>query len=537
MTDRRPRPDEIMAPVQANEVGSYREVGWTNYLIAVAVVAACTLLSWISQHVFNWPEANSVMILLAGIALVAARWGRGPALVSVLLSVLIFDFLFVQPYYTFLVGDARYFITFGAMLGIGLLIHALAARQQTQLRISQEQEQRTSKLFRMTRQLSQLSGTDFLLHTAAQQVKEFFGGETVVYLRETDGVLALRLGQNTSIATDSVNEPVARWVADHHRPAGASTSIFPEATALFVPLVGSQRTIGAVGVRPIQPLLFHDPEQRRLLETCASLIALSIERDQSVLEAQQVQVQVQAEKLRNSLLSSVSHDLRTPLTAIAGTAGNLREELLLQIDSRQQEMLQTLVDQSHKVVRLVENLLEMARLESGALVLKREWHVLEELVGSAIARLRRELQHHTVKVRIAEAFPLILVDGFLLEQVFVNLLENTSRYTPPGATISISADVAADRVEILFSDDGPGLPPGTESKVFDKFFRATTAPADGRRGVGLGLAICRGIVDAHGGQISAANRPAGGAEFSISLPCQQQLSETALAQADDRASV
>lgn len=124
MTDRRPRPDEIMAPVQANEVGSYREVGWTNYLIAVAVVAACTLLSWISQHVFNWPEANSVMILLAGIALVAARWGRGPALVSVLLSVLIFDFLFVQPYYTFLVGDARYFITFGAMLGIGLLIHA-----------------------------------------------------------------------------------------------------------------------------------------------------------------------------------------------------------------------------------------------------------------------------------------------------------------------------------------------------------------------------------------------------------------------------
>ncbi len=182
------------------------------------------------------------------------------------------------------------------------------------------------------------------------------------------------------------------------------------------------------------------------------------------------------------------------------------------------------------LVRLVENLLDMAKLESGSTVLNRQWHVLKELIGSALARVRGELASHSVKVRIAESFPLILVDGFLLEQAFVNLLENASRYTPPNSEIELSAKSVGTRVEIRFADNGPGLPPGAETKVFDKFFRGTTATPDGRRGVGLGLAICQGIIQAHGGKISAANRSGGGAEFVISIPCQQQSPQAAVAQ-------
>jgi two-component system sensor histidine kinase KdpD len=506
------------------------------YLLTAAVVAVCGLLGWLSHfwHLAKGAEiggeANIAMVFLAGVAFIATLFGRGPAIVASIVSVLVFDFCFVPPYGTFAISDTEYLITFAVMLGIGLLISTLAARQQSQLRASQQQEHRTAQLFRMTRQLSELSGTDFLLQTAGKQLIEFFSGEIVVYLRDSDNTFSLRLGNNTSVAKNPTNSLVARWVVDHNQMAGLNTDTLPNATAVFVPLVGSQRTIGALGVRSDDLGRFRDPEQRRLLETCASLIALSIERDQSVLEAQESQVRMQTEQLRNSLLSSVSHDLRTPLAAVAGTAANLRTSLESRTTPNEQEMLQTLVHQSHQLVRLVENLLDMAKLESGSTVLNRQWHVLEELVGSALARVRGELRSHTVKVQISESFPLILVDGFLLEQAFVNLLENASRYTPPGTEIEITTKIVGNQVDIRFADKGPGLPPGTETRVFDKFFRATAATPDGRRGVGLGLAICQGIIQAHGGRIAAANRSVGGAEFVISLPCKQQSQQAAIGQ-------
>jgi two-component system sensor histidine kinase KdpD len=376
--------------------------------------------------------------------------------------------------------------------------------------------------------LSELSGTDFLLQTAGRQLQEIFDGEVVVYLREPNRSLQLRFGENTSVAQQPINGVVADWVTENNQTAGLKTDTLPNATALFVPLIGSQKTAGALGVRPKDIDRFLDADQRRLLETCASLIALSIERDQSVLDAQQAQVQVEAEQLRNSLLSSVSHDLRTPLATIAGTASSLLENGDQSGSQSRPEMLQTLVDESHQVVRLVDNLLEMARLDSGSVALNQQWHVLEELIGSALRRLRKELGQRTVRVHIPADFPLLLIDGFLMEQVFVNLLENASRYTPAGATLEISASTSGKRAEIRFADNGPGLPRGSESRVFDKFFRGSTNPPDGRRGVGLGLAICQGIVTAMGGRITAGNRPEGGAEFVISLACQQQTPRIAL---------
>jgi two-component system sensor histidine kinase KdpD len=211
----------------------------------------------------------------------------------------------------------------------------------------------------------------------------------------------------------------------------------------------------------------------------------------------------------------VSHDLRTPLATIGGAA----ESLLENPHKPSIELLQTIVDESRRLGRLVDNLLDMARLDSGSITVNRQWHVLEEIVGIALGAVARDLRHHQVSVSIPADFPLLNIDGFLFEQVLGNLLENAARYTPTGSEIEISAQAHERSVEIRIADNGPGLPSGSEQKVFDKFFRGSTVAPDGRRGVGLGLAICEAIVDAHGGEIRAANRPQGGAEFVIRLPC------------------
>jgi two-component system, OmpR family, sensor histidine kinase KdpD len=334
-------------------------------------------------------------------------------------------------------------------------------------------------------------------------------------LREPSGELSLRFGERSGIVAQPINEVVAQWVANNGKTAGAGTDTLPNATALFVPLAGSQQIVGALGVAAKDRDRFLDPEQVRLLETCGSLIALSIERDQSMLSAHEAQLQVQAEQLRNSLLNSVSHDLRTPLATIAGTASGL----LQSVSQEDRESLQTIVDESRRLTRLVENLLDMARLDSGSVVLNRQWHVLEEIVGVVLNSVKRELKGHEVRITIPADFPLVKIDGFLMEQVLVNLLENASRYTPPGSEIEITAVANEKRAEIRIVDNGPGLPAGSEEKVFDKFFRGATVSPDGRRGVGLGLAICQAIVEAHGGKITASNRREGGAAFVINLPC------------------
>jgi two-component system sensor histidine kinase KdpD len=496
------------------------EVAWRHYLATAGVVAICTLAGWLS-HSLRLTEANTVMVFLLGVAFVAARFGRGPAIAAAVANVLVFDFLFVPPYLRLSVNDTQYLFTFAVLLVIGLVISTLTTRMRDQLAATQQVEQRTAALFRLTRQLTEIAGLEFLVQAAGQQLREIFGAEVVIFFREGPGPVALRYGADTSVARQEINSVVAQWVTEHDQVAGLGTDTLPNATALFVPLIGSQRTVGAVGVRPHDPQRLLDPDQRRLLETCASLIALSCERDLSVLEANEAQLRVETEQLRNSLLSSVSHDLRTPLATIAGVSSSLLEAGTEQDAAVRRELLQTLVEESGRLARLVDNLLDMSRLQSGAVVLNRQWHVLEEIVGSAITRLRRELQHHELHVDLPADLPLLFLDGVLLEQVFVNLLENAVRYTPPGTRIEVTARRQGHRVEIRVADNGPGLPPGSESRVFEKFYRGATATADGRRGVGLGLAICQGIVQAHDGRITARNRLGGGAEFQVSLPCQE----------------
>jgi two-component system sensor histidine kinase KdpD len=305
-------------------------------------------------------------------------------------------------------------------------------------------------------------------------------------------------------------------VYDHQQMAGLGTATLPSAEALYLPLVASRGAVGVLGVRPAQPRRLLAPEQLHLLETFVSQTALALERAILAEEAQQAQVQVESERLRSSLLSAVSHDLRTPLAAITGAASSLLEgDTALDTPTRR-ELLQTIYEEADWLNRLVSNLLQVTRLESGAVQVHKEWQPLEEVVGAALMRLDTRLRTRPLTTNLPGDLPLIPLDSVLIEQVLINLLDNALKYTPPGSPITLSAWPTDGTVTVEVADRGPGLQPGDEQHVFEKFYRL---PHPGERsGAGLGLTICRAIVEAHGGRIWAENRPDGGATFRFTLP-------------------
>jgi two-component system, OmpR family, sensor histidine kinase KdpD len=492
---------------------------WQAYAMSMMVVLVCALIASFFFRL-HLSEANLVMVFLAGVAWVAFRYGRGPAILASIAAVLTFDFFFVRPYLTFAVSDTQYVITFAVMLAIGLILGTLTARLKEQVAHARLRERRTLALYELSRQLSSLSGSEFLVIAAGRQIEAIFEVEAAIYLANPGKTPELRYGQQTSIPKDQINAIVAQWVAEHDQIAGPGTDTLPNATALFLPLTASQGTLGALGVRTTSMSRLLAPDERQTLEACTSQLALALERDRMAVAAHEAQVQAEAEHLRSSLLSGVSHDLRTPLAVIAGASTSLLENRDAS-DATRHELLSTIVDESRRLSRLLENLLEMSKLESGAAAPNMQWHVLEELVGAALARTRHDLAHHRVQVNLHSELPLVRVDGILLEQVFINLFENAARYCPAGSRIDVTSAVDGQWLVITVADNGPGLLPGSEEKVFEKFFRGDRLP-DSRRGSGLGLSICRAVIRLHGGAIVAANRPAGGAQFTIRLPIREE---------------
>ena len=490
------------------------------YLATLGVVAVCSSLGW-GASLLGLTSANIVMVFLAGVALVAARLGHWPSVVAAVLSVLIFDYFFVPPVLSFAPTDAQYFVDMAVMLGVGLLISELTARLQMQLRTTQRQERSTGQLYRMSRQLTESAGIDFLISTAGRQLSDIFSGEVVVFLTDDAGRLNCKFGTDEEALHQASNVAAANWAAEHSKIAGLGVEQFVDASAVFAPMVGSNRTLGVLGVRPTGSVLFDDPEQTRLLATCANILALSLERDHSTLVAQEAQVQVQTEQFRNYVLSSASHDLRSPLAMIAVTASSLFDEPSTDSWDVKRGRLRIVADEAHRLLRQVENLLRYARVASGPIVLNRQWYALDDLVGIVLTRLQNQLGERNVEVRLDKDFPLLWIEGQLLEQVLVNLVENAIYYTPVGSDIEIFAQYSPDEIEIHVADKGPGLPPGNESKVFEKFYRGTN-DSKGHSGTGLGLAISKAVINAHGGKIFAINRSVGGAEFIIRLACPQR---------------
>ncbi|HXD99776.1 MAG TPA: sensor histidine kinase KdpD [Candidatus Acidoferrum sp.] len=487
------------------------ETDWVPYARAVGVIGVATAVAWVLFPVSDL--SSLVMIYLLGIMAVAMRSGRGPSLLASLLSVIAFDFFFVPPYLTFAVSDGRHLLTFVVMLAVGFVISGLTVRTRAQAEASLHREQRTAALYAMSRELASTRGVNELLTIAVRHVAEVFQSQVVVLTPGRDGSLAPWPGGQFEVDANDLG--VGRWVYEHRQPAGLGTATLPGASALYVPLLASTGPIGVLGLRPPDRHAMDAPERLHQLETFAAQTALALERARLAEDTQAAQVRIETERLRNSLLSSVSHDLRTPLAAITGAVSTILESGTRLDDHTRHELLESVREEADRLNRLVQNLLEMTRLESGALQLRREWHPLEEVIGAALSRLSTRLTGRRVTTRVPPDLPLVAIDDVLIEQVLVNLLDNALKYTPAGAPFEIIATAGDRNVTVEVADHGPGLPPGKEEKVFEKFYRVDPV---GGRGAGLGLAIARGIVQAHGGRIWAQNLPGGGVAFLFTLP-------------------
>jgi two-component system sensor histidine kinase KdpD len=487
-----------------------------GYPQAAAAVAAATGLAWLMFPFFEL--ANLIMTYLLAVVLIATRYGRGPAVLASVVSVAAFDFFFVPPYFTFSVAGTQYLLTFAVMLVVALVISGLTARLRLRAEAARQREERTAALYAMSGELARTDAAEDLAAISARHIAGVFGAEVAVFLPDRDG--GLRVGRREGeFALAEEDLRLSRWAFEHRQPAGLGTPTSGKASAAYLPLLGHRGPLGVVGVRPGRRDALTAPEARRQLETFVNQTALALERARLAEEAQGARIRAETERLRNALLTSVSHDLRTPLAAITGAATTILESARL--DQRtEHELLESIRDEAERLNRLVNNLLEMTRLESGAIQLRRDWHPLEELVGAALGRLAKSLGNRRVTVSVPPDLPLVAIDDVLIEQVLGNLLDNAVKYTPSDSPIRIIATATDRSVTVEVADSGPGLPRGHEDHVFEKFYRA--AP-DGRRGSGLGLAICRGIVQAHGGRIWAQNLPEGGVAFLFTLPLTGEL--------------
>jgi len=489
-----------------------------EWLLSLAMVAACTTFTALMRPYFTLVDV--AMVYLLGIMLIASRMGKWPSFLATLFIVVSFDFFFVPPFYTFSVYDVRYFLTFFVMFTVAFIISRLTIRVREQANAARLRERKISALYSLSRELVHEQGIDRLCTTSIKHIGEVFLSRVVILLPDKKGNLKVPVTTPETFALDERESSVAQWVFDHRQRAGIGTDTLPGTMALYLPLFTSSRTVGVLGILPGSSSALFDQEQLHILESFANQTAVALERAFLAEETQQAILKAETEALRNTLLSSVSHDLRTPLAAITGAATTLLQRDIPLDQGGRQELIQTIYEEAEHLNQIIRNVLDMTRLESGAITVKKEWQSLEEIVGVVLERLSGKLGSRPLSVNIPEDLPIIPFDPLLIEQVLMNLFDNAVKYTPQEDTsLEFSAAVKEDVVVVELADHGPGIPHGDEEKIFEKFVRGRAAYG----GMGLGLTICRAIISAHGGRIWAKNRPGGGAVFRFTLPLGSQL--------------
>ncbi|HZL47113.1 MAG TPA: sensor histidine kinase KdpD [Opitutaceae bacterium] len=481
-----------------------------EYATAALTVAAVTLAGLVAK---DWIGYSAVsLFFLTAVILLGLFVGQGPILLAATLSALTWNFLFIPPVFTFRIDKFEDGLMFGIFFVVALVTGRLTGRLRAQERVERQREQRVTALYHLTRAIAIARSADEMLRNATAQVQEVFGARMAIFTEDPAQPGRLVLHPAATYVAGEKEQSVAAWVFRNRKLAGRFTDTLPFAEAFYLPLLAGERALGVMGVQP-PPQLALATAQRDLFESFASQIALALEREQLRTASELVRFTEASDRLHRTLLDSVSHEMKTPLAVMATVADNLADAAAGPVKPLVEEM-RTAV---RRLQHLVDNLLGMTRLESGALRLRFDWTEVADLVNAALEATADSRQGRAVQVQLPPHLPLVRLDFGLMQQALVNLIHNACHHTPAAARIVVTAgvDEAAQQVWIAVDDDGPGLDAAQLPRLFDKFFRGRPDQAGG---LGLGLSIVRGFVEAHGGRVQAENRPAGGARFSIFLP-------------------
>jgi len=478
--------------------------------VAVAVGGAELVDRWIGVE-------NVDLVFITAVVGVAVRFGLWPSLLASVASALCYNFFFLPPIYTFTIADPHNIAAFALFTLVAVIVSHVAARARIQAISAQTRVRTVESLYSFSRKLAGAGTLDDVLWATAYQTALMLKVR-VVLLLPTNGSIAVRAGYPPEDMLDDADIAAANWSFENDRSAGRGSETLPGAKRLFLPMRTGRGAIGVVGIDSDKsgPLL--TPDQRRLLDALMDQGALAIERVQLVEDMDRVQRTAETERLRTALLTSISHDLKTPLASVLGSAGTLRDLGDKLSDTEKAELLATIIEESERLNRFIANLLDMTRLESGAVAPKLAPHDLSEIVGSTLQRAAKILRHHSVQLDLGPDVPMVSLDPVLFEQVLFNLLDNAAKYAAPGTTVVIRMARDRDSVVLEVADEGEGIPPADLEHIFDKFYRVQKTDQV-RPGTGLGLAISRGFVEAMKGTIVAANRAdRSGAIFTIRLP-------------------
>jgi two-component system sensor histidine kinase KdpD len=486
------------------------------YIKAAALILLATLISY-PLH-FGITVVNVVMIYLAAVTISAIYWGRGPSLLASGLSVLVIDFLMIEPKLSFTVESSEYLITLLAFFLISLIVSNLAATIRIQVDSSRKRELRTSALYNLSRELSTAMDLEYIAEILVQQIMTTLGRDAILYY-EMDGTLRHKGSASLPEHSGQWREIVS-WVLEHHQAGGFGTATYSSERVLYLPIYTNGISRGVLGIWLKSEPDFISLDEKQMLEAYANLAGLAMERIQLMEQANKIHISKETEKLQSALLNSLSHDLRTPLSSVIGSLSTLKEVennpgLSLNGDVRT-ELVNAGLDEAERMNRLIGNLLDMTRLESGAIHLKLSEGFISDVVASAIRRLNTQSSLVSIQPDIPADLPSIQMDITLIEQVVVNLLDNAIKYSAPGGLIQINAIQSDGKLHVSISDEGPGIPSDEIGLIFEKFYRGKSH--DRTSGSGLGLAICKGFVEAHGGEITAQNNPGTGVTIHFSIP-------------------
>ena len=505
---------------------------WRPYFYSMAMIVVVTgfVLMMQEQELINIALFYQLPVILS-----AFWWGRWPSYVTALVSMLAFDFLFIPPTYTLSVDDVRYIWSFITFLLVAFIIGGRTEVLINEATTASQRERSMAALYEFSREIAAIADLDTILRKLAAQVAEAFGQRTLVLVPDESGVLLIRADHSPAAAASTITDSIpalpalseteheaAHWSYREGKPAGRTCGKFTDSDYLYLPMTTRESVVGLLAVRVDSVDIA--AEQQRLLDAWAGLAAIAIERTRLMAKQQEASLLLESDKLRTALLNSVSHELRTPLASIIGSVSTLLESETLYSSQDRHELLVNIQDGANRMDRVVANLLDSARLESGMAHLKLDWCDLEDVIGTALRRLREAVRNRNILFTGGSRVAMIRADSVLLEQVMINLIDNSLKYSKPATPIEIGVAAIPDNIVITVADRGLGIPPDELPHIFDKFYRIRL-PAYRVDGTGLGLSICKGIIEAHGGKISAENRPGGGTIMKITLPAPpEQLS-------------